>query len=188
MNARMLSCLSCLSYRPNLTAGTPALFAALAVAVLSLGPAAPRSAFDWFATLCGGTQGSGPLLSSGSLNTSANANAASRPASIIKVLSCEALPNAPGKSITTITVEYPPLAFTPAHRHPGSVTAVVLQGTVRSQLGGGAAINYAVGQTWFEPPGTLHVLAENPDPVHPAKLLATFVADTGCGALVLPPD
>ncbi|RAS35532.1 cupin domain-containing protein [Paraburkholderia bryophila] len=180
MNARVLS------YRPNLSAGKPALVAALALTVLSLGPAAPHSAFDWFATLCGGTQRSGPLLSSGSLNT--NGASASRPASVIKVLSCEALPNAPGKSITTITVDYAPLAFTPAHRHPGSVTAVVLQGTVRSQLGGGAAINYTVGQTWFEPPGTLHVFAENPDPVHPAKLLATFVADTGCGALVLPPD
>ncbi|WGS52149.1 cupin domain-containing protein [Paraburkholderia sp. D15] len=175
-------------HRFNPALGKPALFAAVAVATLSLGPAAPRSAIDWLATLCGAGVNDGgntPLLAAAS--SGANAGAASRPTSVVKVLSCEALPNVPGKSITTITVDYPPLAFTPAHRHPGSVTAVVLQGTVRSQLNSGPAIDYKVGQTWFEPPGTLHTFAENPDPVHPAQLLATFVTDTGCGALVLPP-
>jgi hypothetical protein len=55
--------------------------------------------------------------------------------------------------------------FSPAHRHPGSVTAIILEGTIRSQLGGGPVGTYKTGETFFEPPGTLHVFAENPDPV-----------------------
>jgi len=31
------------------------------------------------------------------------------------------------------------------------------------------------------------MFAENPDPVNPAVLLATFVTDENCGPLVLPP-
>ncbi|MFS2053307.1 cupin domain-containing protein [Variovorax sp. CT11-76] len=93
----------------------------------------------------------------------------------------------PGKSITTAMVEFPPLAYTPAHRHPGSVQAVVVSGTVRSQMAGGPAVDYQAGQAWFEPPRALHLFAENPDPVKPASLIATFIADSDCGPLVLPP-
>lgn len=162
--------------------GRPPMLAAIVASVLMAGPAAPRSAIDWIADLCAG--GVAPLLSSASPATGAT----NRPASTVKVLSCEALPNAPGKSVTTAIVDFPPLGFTPAHRHPGSVTAVVLEGTIRSQMEGGAPVDYVSGQTWFEPPRALHLFAENPDPAHPARLLATFVADTGCGPLVLPPD
>ncbi|KVA50646.1 cupin [Burkholderia cepacia] len=167
---------------PPRVAGRPAMLAALAAAVLTLGPAAPRSAVDWLTDICGG--GGDRLLSA----ASPNADAMNRPPSTVKVLSCEPLPNVPGKSVTTAIVDFPPLGFTPAHRHPGSVVAVVLEGTIRSQLEGGAPVDYASGQTWFEPPRALHLFAENPDPTRPARLLATFVADTGCGALVLPPD
>lgn len=158
----------------------PALCALAATTLLALGPTAPRSATHWLADICGGAAS----LS----NASMLAVAASRPASTVKVLSCEALPNVPRKSVTTAIVDFPPLGLTPAHRHPGAVTAVVLEGTIRSQLQGGPPVNYAAGQTWFEPPHALHLFAENPDAVHTARLLATFIADTNCGPLVLPPD
>lgn len=178
MNPRALP----LAAHPRRLAGKFTMLAALAVAVLTLGPAAPRLAVGWLADICG--SGGDRLLSS----ASPNASALNRPASTVKVLSCESLPNAPGKSVTTAIVDFPPRGFTPAHRHPGSVVAVVLEGTIRSQLEGGAPVDYSSGQTWLEPPRALHLFAENPDPTHPARLLATFVADTGCGALVLPPD
>jgi quercetin dioxygenase-like cupin family protein len=115
------------------------------------------------------------------------AGIASRPATTSRPLSCEALPNVPGKAITTVVVEFPPLAYSPAHRHPGSVQAVVTAGTIRSQLAGSPPADYQVGQSFFEPPGTLHMFAENNDPVHSATLIATFVTDENCGSLVLPP-
>lgn len=113
--------------------------------------------------------------------------AAARPGVSTKVISCESLPNVPGKSVTTVMVDFPPMAYSPAHRHPGSVTAIVLEGTVRSQLAGGPVGDYGPGQTFFEPPRTLHMFAENPDPVKPARLVAVFVAEENCGPLVLPP-
>ncbi|WP_245983299.1 cupin domain-containing protein [Trinickia fusca] len=109
-----------------------------------------------------------------------------RPKSQVRVLSCVPLPNIVGKSVTTAIVEYPPHAFTAAHRHPGSVTAFVLEGTVRSQMEGEPPINYTLGSTWFEPPRALHVFIENPDMTRNAKLLAFFVTDEHCGPLVIP--
>jgi quercetin dioxygenase-like cupin family protein len=111
---------------------------------------------------------------------------AGRPTTVVHPLSCTQLPDVPGKSLSTILVEFPPNAFTGPHRHPGSVSAFVVSGAVRSQLAGGPAIDYAAGQTWFEPPMTLHAFAENRSAVEPATLLVTFIADDGCRELVIP--
>lgn len=113
--------------------------------------------------------------------------AAARPRTSVKVISCEALPHVSGKSVTTAIVDFPPMAYSPAHRHPGSVTAIILEGTVRSQLAGGPPGDYRTGETFFEPPGTLHLFAENPDPVKHARLVSVFVTEENCGPLVLPP-
>ena len=113
--------------------------------------------------------------------------AAPRPRTSVKVISCEALPHVPGKSVTTAIVDFPPMAYSPAHRHPGSVTAIILEGRVRSQLAGTPPGDYRSGETFFEPPGTLHLFAENPDPVRHAKLVSVFVTEANCGPLVMPP-
>lgn len=126
-----------------------------------------------------------PVLVETHIHTMAS-SAAERPKTSSKILSCEPLADIPGKAVTSVLVSYPPNAFTPAHRHPGTVTAFVVKGVIRSQLGGGPAVDYTAGQTWFEPPGTLHVFAENPSATEPAELLATFVADENCGPLVIP--
>jgi quercetin dioxygenase-like cupin family protein len=109
-----------------------------------------------------------------------------RPTTSIETLSCQRLPHAPGKSVTTALVTFPPLALSPAHRHPGSVTAYVVKGSIRSQMQGSMANTYAAGSTWFEPPKALHVFAENPSATQTAELLAVFVADDDCGPLVIP--
>ena len=112
-------------------------------------------------------------------------NAAARPRAVQHPIACEKLPNVPGKSITTLLVEFPPNAFTPRHRHPGSVTAYVTKGTLRSQLNDGPIGTFGVGGTWFEPPGTIHSMVENPSPTEPAEIMAIFVADSDCGALTI---
>lgn len=116
----------------------------------------------------------------------AEAGGEARPKTTVKVLSCERLPNVPGKSMTTALVDFPPIAYTPRHRHPGSVMAFVLNGTLRSQLEGGPVGSFTTGQTWFEPPGAIHLFAENPSATQPAQLLAVFVADDDCGPLTIP--
>jgi quercetin dioxygenase-like cupin family protein len=100
-----------------------------------------------------------------------------RPATRAKPISCEPLPNVPGKSITTVRVHFPPDGFSPRHRHAGSVSVYVLSGTVRSQLNDGPVGTYKAGQTFFEPPGSIHTFAENASKTEPAEVLATFVAD-----------
>jgi quercetin dioxygenase-like cupin family protein len=139
------------------------------------------------------TQLQGPMAPAGHVVTmpnhvlmSSSADAQGRPATVVKPVSCEALPNVPGKSITTTTVDFPPGGYTPAHRHPGSVTAFVIKGTVRSQLAGGLPGTFGPGTTWFEPPGMLHLFAENASATEPAQILATFVADDNCGPLSIP--
>jgi quercetin dioxygenase-like cupin family protein len=115
----------------------------------------------------------------------AESNAAARPRAVQHPIACEKLPNVPGKSITTLLVEFPPNAFTPRHRHPGSVTAYVTKGTLRSQLNDGPVGTFGVGGTWFEPPGTIHSMVENPSPTETAEIMAIFVADSDCGALTI---
>lgn len=140
----------------------------------------------WMAKPAGGPAAS---LMPAHIHAQAEAGAApgARPATVVKPLSCEALPNVPGKSITTVTVDFPPGAHTPAHRHPGSVTAFVIKGAVRSQLAGSPPPQvYGSGTTWFEPPGALHLFAENASATEPAQILAVFVADDNCGPLVIP--
>jgi quercetin dioxygenase-like cupin family protein len=112
--------------------------------------------------------------------------AATRPKTTVTPISCERLPHVPGKSITTALVAFPPNAYTPRHRHPGSVTAYVLKGALRSQLLGSPAETYTAGQSWFEPPGAVHLFAENASTTEPAELLAIFIADDDCGPLTIP--
>jgi quercetin dioxygenase-like cupin family protein len=127
-----------------------------------------------------------PGVSHGALQMSAAGdNATARPRAQQHPIACEKLPNVPGKSITTVLVEFPPNAFTPRHRHPGSVTAYVLKGTLRSQLNDGPIGTFGPGGTWFEPPGTIHSMVENPSPTEPAEIMAIFVADSDCGALTI---
>ena len=127
-----------------------------------------------------------PDVSHGAVQVSAaESSAAARPRAVQHPIACERLPNVPGKSVTTLLIEFPPNAFTPRHRHPGSVTAYVLKGTLRSQLNDGPIGTFGPGGTWFEPPGTIHSLVENPSPTEPAEIMAIFVADSDCGALTI---
>jgi quercetin dioxygenase-like cupin family protein len=127
-----------------------------------------------------------PAISHGAMQMSgAQSNASARPRAEQQPIACEQLPNVPGKSITTLLVTFPPNAFTPRHRHPGSVTAYVIKGTLRSQLNDGPIGTFGPGSTWFEPPGTIHSMVENASPTEPAEIMAIFVADTDCGPLTI---
>jgi len=90
-----------------------------------------------------------------------------------------ALPNVPGKRVTIVRVFYGPGGFTRAHRHAGSVTAYITKGEIRSQLAGGPAETFRVGQSFFEPPGATHLVSANASNTEPAELIAVFVADEG---------
>ena len=92
----------------------------------------------------------------------------------------EKLPNVPGKSVTTVLVNYAPGGKSVSHHHAGSVMAYVLTGQIRSENSAtGPAKVYKAGEAFFEPPGSEHLVSENASATEPASLLAIFVADDG---------
>jgi quercetin dioxygenase-like cupin family protein len=107
------------------------------------------------------------------------ASGASRPRPAVHTIASDALPHVAGKRITTMVVEFPPAGISPPHHHGGSVTVYVLSGVIRSQLQGQPPIVYKAGDSFFEPPGVVHLLAENVSATEPARVLAVFVADEG---------
>jgi quercetin dioxygenase-like cupin family protein len=98
---------------------------------------------------------------------------------VVEPIGSYALPNVPGKRVTIVRVFYGPGGFTRAHRHAGSVTAYITKGEIRSQLAGGAVETFKVGQSFFEPPGAVHLVSANASNAEPAELIAVFVADEG---------
>jgi len=98
----------------------------------------------------------------------------------VKPVLTEKLPNVPGKSITSVLVTYAPGGKSSKHHHAGSVLVYVLSGAVRSETStGGPAKIYRAGESFFEPPGSEHLVSENASATEPASLLAVFVAEDG---------
>ena len=97
----------------------------------------------------------------------------------VELISSHALPDIPGKRVTIVRVTYGPGGFTPPHRHAGTVTAYITKGQIRSQLQGGPVEIFDVGQSFFEPPGAIHLVSANASNTEWAELIAVFVADDG---------
>ena len=90
------------------------------------------------------------------------------------------LPNVPGKSLSAVVVNYEPGASSPKHHHAGSVFAFVLSGEIKSEVSGMSSPKvYKAGESFFEPPGSEHLVSANASTSKPASLLAIFVADDG---------
>jgi quercetin dioxygenase-like cupin family protein len=98
----------------------------------------------------------------------------------VKQVASAKLPNVPGKSVTAIVVKYAPGGKSAKHHHAGSVLAYVLSGEIRSENSAtGPARVYKAGESFFEPPGSEHLISENASDTEPASLLAIFIADDG---------
>ncbi|MGO4376854.1 cupin domain-containing protein [Pseudoduganella sp. RAF53_2] len=95
------------------------------------------------------------------------------------VLQKHALPEAPGHTGIMLTVNYAPGQSSPAHVHPGSVFAYVMEGEVESQLEGEAPVKYKAGQFWYESPKHPHVVSRNASKTKPAKLLVVLMVGDG---------
>ncbi|BAK77326.1 Cupin 2 conserved barrel domain protein [Pseudogulbenkiania sp. NH8B] len=98
------------------------------------------------------------------------------------------LPNAPGKSIKGVLVEYGPGGYSPGHTHAKSafIYATVLEGAIKSRVNDGPVTVYKAGQNFAEMPGDRHAVSANASETQPAKLLAVFVVDTGEAELTTP--
>lgn len=98
----------------------------------------------------------------------------------VRKLSAVKLPNVPGQTLTAEVVEYPPGGKSSVHHHAGSVFAYILTGRIRSQSSATGPVRiYKAGETFFEPPGSNHLISENASASEPASLLAIFIAEDG---------
>jgi quercetin dioxygenase-like cupin family protein len=98
----------------------------------------------------------------------------------IKQVASEKLPNVPGKSVSAVVVSYAPGGKSIKHHHAGSVFVYVLSGEIRSENSATGPVKvYKAGETFFEPPGSEHLVSENASATEPASLLAIFIADDG---------
>ena len=99
-----------------------------------------------------------------------------------------ALPNAPGKSLIAVTVDYPPGAKSAPHTHAKSafIYGYVVSGAIRSQVDDQPAKVYRAGEAFYEMPGAHHEVSENASASEPARLLAVFVVDSNDTPLTTP--
>jgi quercetin dioxygenase-like cupin family protein len=99
------------------------------------------------------------------------------------------LPPLDGAAIRVMAVEvtYAPGGHSPAHRHLCPVIGYVVAGAVRVRLLGERDSVYTTGQTFYEPPGGVHLMSMNESRTNPATLLAFFVCDRDAPLSVPPP-
>ncbi len=94
------------------------------------------------------------------------------------------LADMPGKEAVMITVEYPPGASDPAHRHNAEVFVYVLEGSIIMQVEGRPPVTLTAGQTFYESPNDVHVGGRNASKTKPAKFLVFFLKQKGAPLLV----
>ena len=96
----------------------------------------------------------------------------------MEVLFSQGLEDIEGRSLSLISLEYPPGAETAAHRHPAHTVVYVVSGQVESSVDDGEPIVYGPGEVWYESPMQLHATFRNPSDTEPFKAIAFMVRDT----------
>jgi quercetin dioxygenase-like cupin family protein len=96
------------------------------------------------------------------------------------IITTELPPDMNGKDLraTLIRVRYGPGEASSPHSHACPVIVYVLEGTVRSEIKGQPEASYRAGESFYEPPGRLHLISANASKSRPARFLAFFVCDT----------
>jgi quercetin dioxygenase-like cupin family protein len=102
------------------------------------------------------------------------------PSTNVTTLLQQAIAEFPGHEIRMITLDIPPGAGSPPHRHPGHhVFGYVLEGSYKIKLDQGGEMVLGKGQTFHEAPGQLHAVSANASDSQPAKVLVFMVVESG---------
>ncbi|OZI43068.1 cupin domain-containing protein [Bordetella genomosp. 4] len=106
------------------------------------------------------------------------------PEPIVTPLMTKALPDFPGKEALMITVDYPPGAADPIHRHDAHAFVYVLEGSIVMQVEGEKEVTLTPGQTYYEGPNDLHTVGRNASKTKPAKFVVVLIKEQGAPALI----
>lgn len=115
------------------------------------------------------------LLTFGGVNLAHAANGA--PDAKVGELMTRALADYPGKDITLITVDYPPGAVDPVHRHDAHAIVYVLEGSIVMGVKGQPEQTLKPGDTFYEGPDDIHTVGHNASKTKPAKFLVFILKD-----------
>ena len=109
---------------------------------------------------------------------SAQQPAAASPITRTEVMK-QVLPPGDFRHVQAAVIELAPAAGAARHRHDVAVLAYVLEGQVENQFDGGAIRTHKTGESWWEPPGTVHGIARNPSKTERARLLIVYIGEEG---------
>src|SRR5690348_14421102 len=112
------------------------------------------------------------------------AGAQEEPPASVTPLMAKALADHPGKEVLMLTVDYPPGAVDPVHRHNAHGFIYVLEGSIVMGVKGGKEVTLTPGQTFYEGPNDVHTVGRNASKTKPAKFVVFFVKDKGAPILV----
>ena len=93
------------------------------------------------------------------------------------------LSDIPGKELLMITVEYPPGASDPVHRHNAQALVYVLEGSIVMGVNGEKPVTLTPGQTFYEGPNDIHTVGRNASKTMPAKFLVVLLKDNDAPVL-----
>lgn len=79
------------------------------------------------------------------------------------------------RDIIVQRIELAPASSAAPHVHPGMVTGYVISGTLEFQVAGEPLLTLHAGDTFFEPPGSKHMIARNPDKTEKTVIVAFVV-------------
>src|SRR5262245_16622421 len=106
---------------------------------------------------------------------------------VVTPLMLKELADIPGKEMLMITVDYPPGAVDPVHRHDTHAFVYVLQGSIVMQVRGGKEVTLVPGQTFHEGPNDVHTVGRNASTTEPAKFIVILLKKEGVD-VVLPAE
>jgi quercetin dioxygenase-like cupin family protein len=114
----------------------------------------------------------------------AGAANAAPPQAIVTQILTKSLDDYPGKEAQMITVDYPPGAVDPVHRHNAHVFVYVLEGAIVMQVQGGQEVTLRPGQSFYEGPNDIHTVGRNASQTQPAKFLVLLLKDKNAPLLI----
>jgi quercetin dioxygenase-like cupin family protein len=106
------------------------------------------------------------------------AGAEEAPSASVMPLMTKALADYPGKEVLMITVDYPPGAVDPAHRHDAHAFIYVLEGSIIMGIKGGKEVTLTPGQTFYEGPNDVHTIGRNASLTKPARFLVFLLKNS----------
>jgi len=89
-----------------------------------------------------------------------------------------------GKEVQILTVEYPPGANDPVHRHNAHAFVYVLEGSIVMGVNGGKSVTLTAGQTFYEGPNDIHTVGRNASKTQPARFVVFLLKDKDAPILI----